>query len=100
PAPATLVVAGGVASNRFLAHVLRSTLAARRCAPLDVVAPPRALCTDNAAMVAWAGLEMYDAGWRTELSVLPIGRWPMDPALGEGILGAEGWVRGDQGRRE
>ncbi|PNY29537.1 tRNA N6-adenosine threonylcarbamoyltransferase, mitochondrial [Tolypocladium capitatum] len=97
PAAHTLVVAGGVASNRFLAHVLRSTLAARGFPAVDIVAPPVALCTDNAAMVAWTAMEMYDAGWRSELSVLPIGRWPMDPAVGEGILGAEGWVRPGEG---
>ncbi|KND95373.1 tRNA N6-adenosine threonylcarbamoyltransferase, mitochondrial [Tolypocladium ophioglossoides CBS 100239] len=100
PAARTLVVAGGVASNRFLAHVLRSTLAARGFPSVDIVAPPVALCTDNAAMIAWAAMEMYDAGWRTELSALPISRWPMDPAVGEGILGAEGWVRRHEDRHE
>ena len=93
PAAHTLVVAGGVASNRFLAHVLRSTLAARGFPDVDIIAPPVALCTDNAAMIAWAGMEMFDAGWRSELSVLPIGRWPMDPTVGEGMLGVKGWVR-------
>src|SRR3546814_1426485 len=70
----TLVVAGGVASNRFLAHVLRTTLAARGFPGVRLVAPPVALCTDNAAMVAWTAMEMYEAGWRSDLSACPIGR--------------------------
>ncbi|KAL7935067.1 glycoprotease family protein [Trichoderma chlorosporum] len=89
----TLVVAGGVASNRFLMHVLRTTLAARGFPDMRIVAPPLELCTDNAAMIAWAGMEMFEAGWRTELSVRPIAKWPMDPDVGGGILGAGGWVK-------
>ncbi|EHK15432.1 uncharacterized protein TRIVIDRAFT_112308, partial [Trichoderma virens Gv29-8] len=89
----TLVVAGGVASNRFLMHVLRTTLAARGFPDMRIVAPPLELCTDNAAMIAWAGMEMFEAGYSTELSVRPIAKWPMDPDVGGGILGAGGWVR-------
>lgn len=89
----TLVVAGGVASNRFLMHVLRTTLAARGFPHMRIVAPPPALCTDNAAMIAWAGMEMFEAGYRSELSVRPIARWPMDPAVGGGMLGVGGWVK-------
>ncbi|KJZ79023.1 hypothetical protein HIM_01796 [Hirsutella minnesotensis 3608] len=94
PPPRVLVVAGGVASNRFLAHVLRTTLAARGLPGVDLVVPPVALCTDNAAMIAWAANEMYRAGWRTDLSVRPVARWAMDPAAaGAGLLGIDGWVR-------
>lgn len=92
----TIVVAGGVASNRFLMHVLRTTLAARGFADMRIVSPPLELCTDNAAMIAWAGMEMFEAGYRTELSVRPIARWPMDPDVGGGILGAGGWVRDEE----
>ncbi|KYK58291.1 hypothetical protein DCS_05304 [Drechmeria coniospora] len=88
-----LVVAGGVASNRFLMHVLRSTLVARGFPDLPILAPPVTLCTDNAAMVAWTAVEMYDAGWASDLSVRPIGKWSMDPAVGEGILGVDGWLK-------
>lgn len=93
PASATLVVAGGVACNRFLMHVLRSTLAVRGFAHVNLVAPPPDLCTDNAAMIAWAAMEMYAAGWHTHLSALPIGRWSLDPILGPGLLGADGWLQ-------
>ncbi|KAF4984079.1 hypothetical protein FZEAL_658 [Fusarium zealandicum] len=89
----TLVVAGGVASNRFLMHVLRRMLDVRGFGHLDVVAPPVELCTDNAAMIAWAGMEMFEAGWESELSIAGIGRWPIDPEVGEGILGVDGWVK-------
>ncbi len=94
PPPTCLVVAGGVASNRFLRHVLRSALDVRGYGNLPVVAPPPSLCTDNAAMIAWAGMEMFEAGWQTELGVLPIRKWPMDAdAPGGGILGPGGWTQ-------
>ncbi|CAG9971724.1 unnamed protein product [Clonostachys byssicola] len=91
--PSTLVVAGGVACNRFLMHVLRETLAARGYGRMRIVVPPPALCTDNAAMIAWAGMEMYEGGWHTGLDVLAISKWPMDPDRGEGIMGAPGWLK-------
>ena len=96
----TLVVAGGVASNKFLMHVLRRTLEARGFAVgdgeegMEIVAPPVELCTDNAAMIAWTGMEMYEAGWESELGITGIGRWPMDGEGSEGgILGVGGWAR-------
>ncbi|KAL1880179.1 hypothetical protein VTK73DRAFT_6210 [Phialemonium thermophilum] len=94
----TLVVSGGVARNRFLMHVLRMMLRARGppASEMQVVAPPPALCTDNAAMIAWAGAEMWEAGWRSELSILPVRKWSLDPESPDGgILGAKGWVRRD-----
>lgn len=74
-APA-LVVAGGVAANK----VLRATLDALcRKAGLRFVAPPHSLCTDNAAMIAWAGLERLAAGLPADnLDVQPRSRWPLD----------------------
>ena len=89
----TLVVAGGVASNKFLMHVLRSMLAVRGYDKLQIVAPPVELCTDNAAMIAWTGMEMFQAGYESELNITGIGKWPMDPEIGDGILGVDGWVK-------
>ncbi|KAH9891390.1 hypothetical protein F4778DRAFT_332502 [Xylariomycetidae sp. FL2044] len=89
----TVVVAGGVASNRYLMHVLRSMLSARGYGHLEVVSPPLPLCTDNAAMVAWAGVEMWEAGWRSALDVTALRKWPLDPEVEGGILGATGWVK-------
>ena len=94
--PTTLVVAGGVASNRFLRHVLRAVLDARGHKGLAVSCPPAALCTDNAAMIGWAGAEMYEAGWRSSLRVRPIRKWSMDGEEGGdgggGIMGVDGWL--------
>ncbi|KAL2158534.1 hypothetical protein VTH06DRAFT_4301 [Thermothelomyces fergusii] len=89
--PKTLVVAGGVAANRFLQHVLGRMLAARGypADALAIVRPPAEFCTDNAAMVAWAGMEMWEAGWYSDLNVLPQRRWSLD---GDGILGLGGWL--------
>ncbi|KAK8050374.1 glycoprotease pgp1 [Apiospora phragmitis] len=92
----TVVVAGGVASNRYLMHILRSLLAVRGFGHLEINAPPPALCTDNAAMIAWTGLEMFEAGYRSQLDILALKKWPVDPkADGGGILGASGWVKDD-----
>ncbi|MFC7333824.1 tRNA (adenosine(37)-N6)-threonylcarbamoyltransferase complex transferase subunit TsaD [Rhodocista pekingensis] len=71
-----LVVAGGVAANRYLRARL-SALAAD--AGLDFVAPPLGLCTDNAAMIAWAGVERLRLGLTDPLDFAPRPRWPLDP---------------------
>ena len=70
----TLVVAGGVAANR----TLRARLA-EQCATAaaSLVAPPPALCTDNAAMIAWAGLEHLRRGESDGLDFAPRPRWPL-----------------------
>ncbi|KAI1166533.1 glycoprotease family-domain-containing protein [Nemania serpens] len=90
----TIVLSGGVASNRFLRHVVRKMLDIRGFAYIELVAPPPSLCTDNAAMIAWTGMEMYENGWRSDLGVQALRKWPIDPgAEGGGILGASGWYR-------
>lgn len=91
----TLVVAGGVASNKFLMHVLRTTLDVRGYADMQIVAPPPWLCTDNAPMIAWAGMEMFRAGFTTGLGAVPLSKWPMDPEVGCGLLGVDDWIKGD-----
>ena len=74
PSP-TLVVAGGVAANLYLRGRLEE-VAARHGARL--VAPPVKLCTDNGAMIAWAGLERLRLGWTDGLDFRPRPRWPLD----------------------
>jgi N6-L-threonylcarbamoyladenine synthase len=74
--PVGLVVAGGVAANRFLYGRLESLVRERYGIP--VFSPPIALCTDNAAMVAWAALERDAAGWSSPLTTEPCSRWPLD----------------------
>jgi N6-L-threonylcarbamoyladenine synthase len=74
----TLVVAGGVAANVYLRGRLEA-LAASRGARL--VAPPVGLCTDNGAMIAWAGVERLRLGLVDALDFRPRPRWPLDLAL-------------------
>ena len=91
PFPA-LVVAGGVAANRTVRAALE-TLAAQH--GMHFTAPPLALCTDNAAMIAWAGCERLAAEHWTAgadfagdpLDFVARPRWPLDPAA-EAVRGA------------
>jgi N6-L-threonylcarbamoyladenine synthase len=73
-----LVVAGGVAANARVRAALENLAASRS---LRFVAPPMALCTDNAAMIAWAGIEHLQAGATGDpLDIAARPRWPLDPA--------------------
>ncbi|EJL24861.1 tRNA (adenosine(37)-N6)-threonylcarbamoyltransferase complex transferase subunit TsaD [Novosphingobium sp. AP12] len=71
-----LVVAGGVAANKAIRGALEA-LAAKHGLPF--IAPPLALCTDNAAMIAWAGMERLERGQSDPLDVAARPRWPLDP---------------------
>lgn len=71
-----LVVAGGVAANRAIRAALEG-LAAQN--GLRFVAPPLPLCTDNAAMIAWAGMERLALGQSDPLDFAARPRWPLDP---------------------
>jgi N6-L-threonylcarbamoyladenine synthase len=82
-----LVVAGGVAANQAMRAAL-DALAGKH--GLRFVAPPLALCTDNAAMIAWAGLERLAVGATGDgLDFAARPRWPLDPeaapARGAGV---------------
>jgi N6-L-threonylcarbamoyladenine synthase len=81
-----LVVAGGVAANQAVRGAL-SGLAAEQGLPF--VAPPLWLCTDNAAMIAWAGALRFEAGLVDALDAPARARWPLDPeaetARGAGV---------------
>lgn len=74
--PPNLVVAGGVAANQSVRSALEE-LASRRA--MGFTAPPMALCTDNAAMIAWAGCERLPLGHFDPLDVSARPRWPLDP---------------------
>jgi N6-L-threonylcarbamoyladenine synthase len=73
----TLVVAGGVAANVYLRGRLEEVAAAHGA---KLVAPPVRLCTDNGAMIAWAGVERLRLGQVDALDFRPRPRWPLDPA--------------------
>ena len=70
-----LVVAGGVAANRTIAAALDKVCAA---AGATLIVPPIALCTDNGAMVAWAGAERFALGATDQLDFTARPRWPLD----------------------
>jgi N6-L-threonylcarbamoyladenine synthase len=74
-APSALVAAGGVAANQAIRKVLQR-LALEVGSTL--VAPPMELCTDNGAMIAWAGAERLALGLTDTLDVAPRARWPLD----------------------
>jgi N6-L-threonylcarbamoyladenine synthase len=73
-----VVVSGGVAANQFLRAHLSQTASTFG---LPLVAPPLALCTDNGAMIAWAGIEKLRLGLSDPLSFKPRPRWPLDEGL-------------------
>ena len=71
-----LVVAGGVAANKAVRGALEQLASD---AGMRFVAPPLWLCTDNAAMIGWAGAERFLAGFSDPLDVAARPRWPLDP---------------------
>jgi N6-L-threonylcarbamoyladenine synthase len=81
-----LVVAGGVAANAALRGALVQLAGEFG---LSLVAPPPALCTDNAAMIGWAGAERFALGAHDPLDMAPRPRWPLDesaaPVRGAGV---------------
>jgi N6-L-threonylcarbamoyladenine synthase len=90
PGVTAFAVAGGVAANAALRTRLQEVAAYAR---VPFLAPPLALCTDNAAMIAWAGIERFRLGHRDDLTLTARPRWPLDGAapamLGAGKRGAK-----------
>ena len=74
-APRRFIVAGGVAANQALRSALE--ISALR-AGFEIHVPPVGLCTDNGAMIAWAGIERYLRGWVDGDGVEAHARWPLD----------------------
>jgi N6-L-threonylcarbamoyladenine synthase len=90
PALRTLVLAGGVAANVRLKAALSVLAVEEGC---RILVPPPPLCTDNGAMIAWAGLQHLASGQADSLSFSARARWPLDasavPAIGSGRLGVK-----------
>ena len=90
PAQPAFAIAGGVAANKAIRAELEPL-----CAEYGVrfTAPPLSLCTDNAAMIAYAGGELLAAGETSDMSLQARPRWPLDrnaaPLVGAGKKGAK-----------
>jgi N6-L-threonylcarbamoyladenine synthase len=76
--PTALVCAGGVAANQAIRKVLHRVAFE---IGISLVAPPPALCTDNGAMIAWAGAERLALGLIDTLDVAPRARWPLSEVM-------------------
>lgn len=83
-----LVIAGGVAANQSIGNALQHLAEAYQ---FQIIIPPPRLCTDNGAMIAWAGHEYLQAGKTSTLCFAPRPRWPLDeaaaPPPGRGVRG-------------
>lgn len=69
-----LIIAGGVAANQAIAQKLAELGSSHG---FDLIVPPANLCTDNGAMIAWAGITQYMRGNQSELTAPPRARWPL-----------------------
>ncbi|MEE9427775.1 MAG: tRNA (adenosine(37)-N6)-threonylcarbamoyltransferase complex transferase subunit TsaD [Paracoccaceae bacterium] len=90
PLNPAFALSGGVAANNAIRSALETVAQTSKAI---LVAPPLALCTDNGAMIAWAGIERFRAGHRDDFTLSARPRWPLDtgnpPLLGSGKKGAK-----------
>lgn len=76
PNEPAFVIAGGVAANQALRSALKDLT---QLYDMSFIAPPGALCSDNGAMIAWAGIERLQRGMADSLAMAARPRWPLDP---------------------
>jgi N6-L-threonylcarbamoyladenine synthase len=90
PEAPVFALAGGVAANLPIRAALEQLCAANG---VRFLAPPMRLCTDNAAMIAWAGIERFRSGARDDMTLAARPRWPLDQTsptlIGSGKKGAK-----------
>ena len=90
PINPTFAVAGGVAANTLIRTQLKELSQSQG---VSFLAPPLALCTDNAAMIAYAGIELFQSGHQDDMTLSARPRWPLDthspPMIGSGKKGAK-----------
>ena len=90
PSQPVVAVAGGVAANNEICIGLKAVAAENG---FKFTSPPLSLCTDNAAMIAWAGIERFGLGHRDDLALSARSRWPLDeaakPLIGSGKRGVK-----------
>jgi N6-L-threonylcarbamoyladenine synthase len=79
PNARTLVLAGGVAANKYINSRLKNLTAQHG---FELKSPPINLCTDNGAMIAWAGIERLKAGFIDDIGFKPRARWPLEELYG------------------
>ena len=70
-----VVIAGGVAANKYLRKNLHNEVEKNN---KKLFLPPVNLCTDNGAMIAWAGYELYKSGIRSNMNIKASPRWPLE----------------------
>jgi N6-L-threonylcarbamoyladenine synthase len=83
--PTALVAAGGVAANEAIRKMLHRIAFETGTV---LVVPPAALCTDNGAMIAWAGAERLALGLTDTLATVPHARWPLKDVKGPALITA------------
>jgi len=72
----SFIVCGGVAANKHVRRILENLAVSEK---MEFSAPPLNLCSDNGAMIAWAGVEKLRLGMVDDLSIAARPRWPLDP---------------------
>ncbi len=78
--PKRFVLAGGVAANKYIGDKLKAYLKEKG---FEFYSPPLKLCTDNAAMIAWAGIEHFKTGLQHRLDFEPKARWSLEKLYGD-----------------